>query len=77
MSSTYCLIVEGSLPGSADDLLTERFEGLRMWVAADRAVIDCPVPDQPALRALVTQVWDLGGRVLLLADVSGESQARR
>ena len=76
MSSTYCLIVEGSFPGSAD-WLADRFEGLRIWIAADRTVIDCPVPDQPALRALVTQVWDLGGRVLLLADVSGESQARR
>ena len=75
MSSTYCLIIEGALPGSVDDLLSDRFEGLRIWTAADRAVIDCSIPDQPALRALLTQVWDLGARVLLLADVSGERRA--
>lgn len=77
MISTYCLVIEGSLPRSVDDMLSDRFQGLRIWTSADRAVIDCPVSDQPALRALVTQVWDLGARVLLLADVSGERGARR
>ena len=32
--------------------------------------IRCTVADQSALRALLTQLWDLGGELVLLADVA-------
>lgn len=32
--------------------------------------IECSVPDQSAPRALLTQVWDLGGVVVMLAEVA-------
>ncbi len=70
MTSTYCLIVAGSLPAGLDDMLRGRFEGVRFHPVAVHTVIECPVPDQAALRSLVTQVWDVGGTVLLLADVT-------
>jgi hypothetical protein len=70
MGSTYCLVVDGPLPAGVGDLLSGRFEGVRIYPAAVHTVIECSVSDQSALRSLLTQVWDVGGTVLLLADVT-------
>lgn len=76
MTVTYRLVLAGSLPAGVDDMLRSRFEGVQVRSAAVHTVIECPVVDQPALRALVTQVWDVGGTVLLLAEVTRSEGTR-
>ena len=70
MTTNYRLIVDGSLPAGLGDMLRSRFEGARVYRGAAHTVIECSVADQSALRSLMTQVWDVGGTVLLLADVT-------
>lgn len=70
MDSTYCLIVKGSLPATLASTLGHRLDDVRIWPGATRTSIECSVTDQAALRALLTQVWDVGCEVLLLADVT-------
>jgi len=69
MASTYCLIIEGALPTSALDALRRRFGDVRVQAAGARSLIQCSVTDQPGLRGLLAQVWDVGGVVLVLAAV--------
>jgi hypothetical protein len=66
----YRLVLDGSLPACITDLLRSRFEGVQVRSDAVHTVIECPVVDQSALRSLMTQVWDVGGTVLLLAAVT-------
>lgn len=70
MAATYYLIIRGSLPAAVGDVLRRRFGDVHICSAAARTVIECSIADQPGLRALLTQVWDVGGEVLLLADVT-------
>jgi hypothetical protein len=65
----YRLVLDGSLPAGVTDLLRGRFEGVQVCSVAVHTVIECPVVDQSALRSLMTQLWDVGGTVLLLAAV--------
>jgi hypothetical protein len=76
VGSTYCLVVSGPVPSAVIGTLRDRFEGVRVSRASDGVVIECSIPDQAALRALLTQVWDVGGTVLLVAVTPG-SNARR
>ena len=65
MTLTYRLVIAGSLPAGVDDMLRSRFEGVQVRSVVVHTEIECPVVDQSALRALMTQVWDVGGTVLL------------
>lgn len=76
MRSTYCLIVDGLLPAGVRDVLSGRFEEVRIYPAPVHTVIECSVSDQSALRSLLTEVWDVGGTVLLLADVTSGPKRR-
>jgi hypothetical protein len=73
MTSTYCLIIEGALPTSAHDALRRRFGDVRVQTAGSRSLIECSVTDQPGLRGLLAQVWDVGAVVLVLAAVPGST----
>jgi hypothetical protein len=44
-----------------------RFEDVRVSEAPGGLLIECSIPDQAALRALLTQVWDVGGELALVA----------
>jgi hypothetical protein len=70
VTTTYRIVLAGSLPAAVGDVLRSRFEGVQVYPVAVHTVIECSVADQSALRALMTQVWDVGGTVLLLADVT-------
>ena len=60
-------------PSALDGMLRQRFGDVSVSSAGDRlfvacTTIRCTVADQSALRALLTQVWDFGGEVVLLAE---------
>lgn len=68
MEATYSVTVHGSLPLSVVDVLRHRFERVEVVAGRSRTVIECCC-DQPALRSLLTLVWDVGSDVLLLTVV--------
>lgn len=72
---TYRVLVRGALPRALETALRQRFDTVRLGPAQDPGLvgctaIECTVRDQAALRALLTQLWDVGGEVALLADVT-------
>ncbi|MBM7807908.1 hypothetical protein JOD57_003745 [Geodermatophilus bullaregiensis] len=77
MGSTYCLVLSGPLPSAVVGAVRDRFEDVRVCAAPAGVVIECSIPDQAALRALLTQVWDVGGAVVLVAVVSSRSERSR
>jgi hypothetical protein len=77
MGSTYRLVVRDPVPSAVIGILRDRFEGVRVSRAAAGVVIECSIPDQAALRALLTQVWDVGGTVLLVAVASSSNERSR
>lgn len=66
MGSTYRVVVSGPIPSAALGVLRDRFGDVRIAREPAGLVIRCSLPDQAALRALLTQVWDVGGAVLLV-----------
>ena len=67
MTSTYRLVVAGPLSTAFRRTVQDRFEHVRVAADGSETVIECSVPDQSALRALLTQLWDAGGEVLLVS----------
>ena len=59
----YRLQLVGLLPESALDLLSSRFPMDACSVEHGFTVLTGTVSDQPQLRALLTLIWDVGGRV--------------
>lgn len=70
MTCTHYLIIEGRLPGAVAELLDQRFDDVRVCPGRRQSLLECRVPDQSALRALLTQLWDVGARLLVLVDVT-------
>lgn len=70
VGSTYRLVVSGSMPSAVIGIVQDRFEDVRVGTSPGRLVIDCSIPDQAALRALLIHVWDVGGVVVLVAVMS-------
>jgi hypothetical protein len=66
VSRPYRLTVAGPLPSSVAAIIGERFAGVHMRTAAAATVLDVRCADQPALRALLTLIWDAGHDVLSL-----------
>jgi hypothetical protein len=65
------------MPSAVIEIVRDRFEDVRISAATAGTVIECSIPDQPALRALLTQVWDVGGAVVLVAVMSNCSERSR
>ena len=70
MTSTYYVIIEGRLPGAVAELLDQRFDEVQVCRGRHQSLLACRLPDESALRALVTQLWDVGARLLVLVDVA-------
>jgi hypothetical protein len=70
VGSTSCLVVTGPMPSAVIGVVRDRFEDVRVSAAPAGVVIECSLPDQAALRALLTQVWDVGSAVLVVAVLS-------
>jgi len=51
----------------------DRFDDVRLTAGGCHTVIECSISDQSALRALLTQLWDVGGEVLLVSQTFTES----
>lgn len=77
MGSTYCLVLSGPMPSAVIGIMRDRFEDLRVSATPAGTVIDCSIRDQAALRALLTQVWDVGGVVVLVAVTSDSGKRSR
>jgi hypothetical protein len=74
VESTYCLVVSGPMPSAVIGSVRERFEDVRVSAAPAGTVIACSISDQAALRALLTQLWDVGCAVLLVVVTSNGSR---
>ena len=72
MSLLYRLTVAGPLSRSVAATIGERFAGVRTHTAATATVLDVRCADQPALRALLTLLWDAGHDVLSLNPITEE-----
>ena len=73
MGSTHYLVVAGPLPAAFSRTVQDRFECVHVAPGRSHTVIDCSLPDQSALRALLTQLWDAGGEILLVFQIFTES----
>ena len=72
MGSTYLLVVAGSMSSAFARTVQDRFEYVRVTAGGSHTVLECFIRDQSTLRALLTQVWDVGGEILLLSQVLTE-----
>ena len=66
MSLYYRLVISGSVPQAATELVRSRFDVTECTVAPASTVLTGRLADQPALRALLTLISDTGGRVVSL-----------
>ena len=73
MAATYFLVVGGPMSTAFARTVQDRFEYVRVVTGRSHTVIECSIRDQSALRALLTQVWDVGGEVLLVSQILNES----
>jgi hypothetical protein len=76
VGATYRLVIRGPMPTAVISSVRDRFDNVRVSAEAAGTVIECSIPDQAALRALLTQVWDVGGaivQVAVMADRAGTS----
>ena len=73
MGSTYFLVVSGPMPSGFLRAVQDQFDDIQVAGDRSRSVIECSVSDQPALRVLLTQIWDIGCEVLLVARIATES----
>ena len=76
MGPTCCLVVSSPMPSAVVGDVRERFGDVRVSAAPAGVVIECSVPDQAASRALLTQVWDVGGAVVLVVAVTAAGIGR-
>jgi len=70
MISTHCVVIAGRLPGAVVERLTERFDGVHVCRGRHQSMLECRLPDESALRALLTQLWDVGARLLVVVHVA-------
>jgi hypothetical protein len=67
VDATYCLVLSGPMPSAVIATVRARFDDVRVSETPGGLLIECSIPDQAALRALLTQVWDVGGVLSLVA----------
>lgn len=63
MVTRYRVTVEGAVAEAVVALLRDRFGAVAVRAEEDRTVLDGPIADQAALRALLTVLWDTGSHV--------------
>jgi hypothetical protein len=73
VGSTYFVVVAGPMSAAFARTVEDRFECVRVAPGRSHTVVECSIRDQSALRALLTQVWDVGGEVLLVSQILTES----
>jgi len=73
VGSTFFLVVAGPMSSAFARTVQERFDDVRVAAGRPHTMITCSISDQSALRALLTQVWDVGGEVLLVSQILTES----
>jgi len=61
---TCRVTVAGPLPGSLARVIRARFAGVAIRPGTQRTALELDAADQPALRALLTLLWDVGHDVL-------------
>jgi hypothetical protein len=62
----YELILAGALPRPVAEVIRSRFGEVVLRSERDATVMTGDIVDQPALRALLSLVWDTGGHVMSL-----------
>lgn len=73
MGSTYVVVVAGPMSSAFSRTVRDRFDCVRVAAGLSYTVVECLIGDQPALRALLTQLWDDGSEVLLVSQILTES----
>ena len=73
MTFKFRLVVSGRLPQTTVKLLQTRFGVVDLVAGRDSTTVIGIVDDQPALRALLSLIWDTGGSVLSLDAGVGDS----
>jgi hypothetical protein len=63
----YRLVIAGPVAQWLTDTIADRFGGVSISAAANGTVLEVVEADQPALRALLTLLWDVGHDVLSLS----------
>jgi hypothetical protein len=69
----YRLVLSGLLPQTTVKLLHARFGIVDLVAGRASTTVIGIVDDQPALRALLSLIWDTGGTVLSLDTSVGDS----
>ena len=73
MGSTYRLVVTGPVPGAVVERIRARIGDVTTRSAAGGTVLEGPIADQAAVRALLDLLWDAGGAVRLLRITERDS----
>ena len=73
MGSTHFLVVASPLSAAFSRTVQDRFDCVRVADGQSHTFIECSIRDQSALRALLTQLWDAGGEILLVSQILTES----
>lgn len=72
MAASYHVALAGRVPRNVAELIGRRFGEVSIHVDADRTVLEGPIADQAAVRALLNLLWDVGSDVLLLRVTPGQ-----
>lgn len=71
MASTYHLALAGPVPRTVAELIRRRFGDVTIRSDADRTVLEGPIADQAAVRALLNLLWDVGSDIRVLRVTPG------
>jgi len=73
VESTDIVVVAGPMSAASSRTVQDRFEHVRVTLSPSHTVIEGPIRDQSALRALLTQLWDAGAEILLVSQILTDS----
>ncbi|MDF2977466.1 MAG: hypothetical protein K0S40_2194 [Actinomycetospora sp.] len=76
MGSTYRLVVTGPVPGAVVERIRARIGEVTTRSTGGGTVLEGPIADQAAVRALLDLLWDAGGAVRLLRVTDGDISGR-
>ncbi len=66
MASRYHLALAGPVPAVVAEAIRGRFGDVTVRPDGPQTILEGPIADQAAVRALLTMLWDAGGEVRLL-----------
>ncbi len=73
MESSFELALTSALPGTAADVIRDRFGEIAIHQRPGRTVLEGWIADQAAVRALLGLLWDMGCEVSSLRVTIGVS----